>query len=106
MLQPGFRLWRGVGGGYSPYHIGMETALGTSVGANATEFWQSAQVKISAKYGPRMTLAEYAVMVPTPAAFGLCSDNLNFGWGGAEQFFVPEQYASNLVATGNTKTLG
>jgi hypothetical protein len=100
MLKPGFKLWRGVGGGYSPYHVGPNSMGETLPGQPSAEFWQSAQVKSHATRGYRMAVREYEVMMPTPAAHSLCSENWGYGWGGAEQYFVPEEYENHLAPTG------
>lgn len=104
MLEPGFRLWRGVGGRYSPYHIGPN-AMGEMSGLTRVDFWQAAQVIKNPKLGYRGAVREYVVMYPTPAAHALCSDNMSFGWGGAEQYFVPEEYMDNLAPSGAEHTL-
>ncbi len=100
VLEPGFRVWRGVGGPYSPYHIGPNTAGGVLPGHASAEFWRSAQVKRHITHGYRIALQEFEVLVETPAAHGLCSENWGHGWGGAEQYFIPGEFEGHLAATG------
>src|SRR5262249_23067311 len=52
MLEPGFRVWRGVGGRYTPYHIGSATTYDAGIsGTTAAQFWQAAQVRASPTHG-------------------------------------------------------
>jgi len=101
VLEPGMRVWRGVGGRYSPYHIGPNTMGGTMHGQPRQEFWEDAQVIASKSHGYRAAVREYVVMYACPAAHGLCSNNGDYGWGGAEQYFIPEKYQDYLAPTGN-----
>ena len=105
MLEPGFRVWRGVGGRYSPYHIGPNTMSDGLPGQPPAEFWQSAQVQAHKTLGYRKAIAEYEVMVATPAAHGVCDNNWSLGWGGAEQYFIPDQYEDHLAPTGRVYQL-
>jgi hypothetical protein len=104
LLEPGFKIWRGVGGRYSPYHIGPNQMGGTLSGTPAASFWESAQVQEHEKMGYRKEIAEYEVLAATPAAHGLCSNNMGLGWGGAEQYYIPEVHMNNLSPTGRRLT--
>ncbi|MEM9194060.1 MAG: hypothetical protein AAGF12_33100 [Myxococcota bacterium] len=99
-LQPGFRVWRGVGGRYTPFHFGPNDIDGTLVGTPRRNFWEKAQVSPSKRHGFRQEIAEYEVMLALPAAHGLCDNSMALGWGGAEQYFIPEAYADRLAPTG------
>jgi hypothetical protein len=100
LLEPGMRVWRGVGGPFSPYHFGPNTTGGMSSGEPRAEFWEAAQVRAHRDKGYRSAIAEYEVLEPTPAAMGVCSDNWDLGWGGAEQFFIPSEFEDHLSPTG------
>ncbi len=100
VLEPGFLVWRGVGGGYSPYHIGPNYMGGMLGNTPSAEFWQSAQVRAHKDHGYRTAVAEYEVLCSTAAAHGTATDNWKMGWGGAEQYFIPEDLADNLAPTG------
>jgi hypothetical protein len=100
MLEAGFRVWRGIGGKYSPYHIGPNY-MGAAGAIPGPDFWQSAQVRAHRTMGYRPGLREYEVLCETVAAHGTATDNWSLGWGGAEQYFIPEDCEDNLSPTGN-----
>jgi hypothetical protein len=102
LLEPGFKIWRGVGGPYTPYHIGPNEMGGTLSGMPGASFWQNAQVRPHREKGYRDEITEYEVLVATPAAHALCCNNMSLGWGGAEQYFIPESHMNNLSPTGRT----
>ncbi len=102
VLDAGTTLWRGVGGPFSPYHFGANTTHHMPTEQERAEFWELAQVRPHERFGFRTSVAEYELLCAVPVARGVCSENWSLGWGGAEQFFIPEDLQSNLVPTGRT----